>query len=65
MTRKTFPEEKIRQSLLMFMKEELHYPKEVIAVEKSLSAFPHLQGKKVPQRRCDIAVLEQKIFYLC
>jgi hypothetical protein len=60
MTRKAFPEEKIRQSLLMFMQEELLYPKEVIAVEKSLSAFPHLQGKKVPQRRCDIAVFGTK-----
>jgi len=57
---KTFPEEKIRQSLLTFMKEQLSYPKEMISVERSLSSFPHLAGKKVPNRRFDIAVFGTK-----
>ncbi len=62
MSAKTFPEEKIRQSLLVFMQEELLYPKELISVEKALSAFPHLKGKKLPNRRFDIAVLQAKTF---
>ena len=60
MSKKTFPEEKIRQSLIAFMQEELSYPKEMISVEKALSAFPHLKGKKVPNRRFDIAVFGTK-----
>jgi hypothetical protein len=60
MSKKTFPEEKIRQSLLVFMQESLRYPKEMIAVEKALSAFPHLKGKKLPNRRFDIAVFGTK-----
>lgn len=55
-----FPEEKIRQQLLKFMKTHLDYPKEMISVERSLSSFPHLKGKKVPNRRFDIAVFGTK-----
>ncbi|MCH9620959.1 MAG: hypothetical protein S4CHLAM20_03690 [Chlamydiia bacterium] len=58
--KKTFPEEKIRQSLIKFLKEELLYPKEMISVERSLSSFPHLKGKQVPNRRFDIAVFGTK-----
>ena len=50
------PEEKIRISLLEFMKNELGYPHGVISVERSLSSFPHLKGQKLPNRRFDIAV---------
>ena len=52
----TFPEEKIRLKLIEFMVDELLYPVGVISVERSLSSFPHLKGKKVPNRRFDIAV---------
>lgn len=62
MSTKTFPEEKIRQSLLVFMQEELLYPKELISIERGLSAFPHLKGKKLPNRRFDIAVFGTKEF---
>jgi hypothetical protein len=54
------PEEKVRQQLLEFMQKHLEYPKEMIAIEKSLSAFPHLQGQKVSNRRVDIAVFSKK-----
>jgi hypothetical protein len=59
-SKKVFPEEKIRQSLVKFMKESLGYPKEMISIERSLSSFPHLKGKKVPNRRFDIAVFGTK-----
>lgn len=58
--KRNFPEEKIRQSLIEFMKKELYYPHEMISVERSLSSFPHLKGKKVPNRRFDIAVFGTK-----
>lgn len=48
------PEEIIRQRLLRHMIEELGYPPQVIAVEKSLSQIPHLAGMKLPLRRADI-----------
>ena len=54
--KKDLPEEKIRKALISFMVKELKYPKEMIAVERSLSSFPHLKGKKLPNRRFDIAV---------
>ncbi|MCH9811652.1 type I restriction enzyme HsdR N-terminal domain-containing protein [bacterium] len=58
--KKDLPEERIRRALLSFMKEELCYPEEMIAVERSLSSFPHLKGKKVPNRRFDVAVFGGK-----
>lgn len=58
--KKILPEEKVRLALLKFMKDELCYPKEMISVERSLSSFPHLKGKKVPNRRFDIAVFGTK-----
>lgn len=58
--KKDLPEERIRKALLAFMQEELFYPKEMISVERSLSSFPHLKGKKVPNRRFDIAVFGGK-----
>ena len=58
----SFPEEKIRISLLEFMKKELGYPSGVISVERSLSSLPHLKGQKVPNRRFDIAVFSKENF---
>ncbi len=58
--KESFPEEKVRVSLLEFMKKELGYPYGVISVERSLSAFPHLKGVKIPNRRFDIAVFSKE-----
>ena len=55
-----YPEEKIRQNIIKFMISELLYPKELISIERSLSSFPHLKGKKVPNRRFDVAVFAKK-----
>ncbi|HEY2811633.1 MAG TPA: type I restriction enzyme HsdR N-terminal domain-containing protein [Rhabdochlamydiaceae bacterium] len=49
------PEEQVRQSVLVKMMRELHYPKEFIAVEKELKELPHLFATATPpQRRIDI-----------
>jgi hypothetical protein len=48
------PEERVRQRWLQWMIHELHYPKELLTVEKKLKELPHLFGKAVPQRRVDI-----------
>ncbi|MFI5333633.1 MAG: type I restriction enzyme HsdR N-terminal domain-containing protein [Chlamydiales bacterium] len=48
------PEELVRQQLLLRMTEDLGYPKELLAIEKELSEFPHLKQQAVPQRRIDI-----------
>ncbi len=58
--KKDLPEEKIRQALVAFMRQALGYPGEMISIERSLSSFPHLKGKKVPNRRFDIAVFGTK-----
>lgn len=51
---KATPEELVRQRWLKGMTEQLHYPKELLVVEKDLKDLPHLQGVKVPDRRVDI-----------
>ena len=56
-----YPEEKIRQSIIKFMVLKLLYPKELISIERSLSSFPHLKGRKLPNRRFDIAVFAKKV----
>jgi hypothetical protein len=48
------PEEVVRQQWLQRMVCQLGYPKELIAVEKSLSELPHLAIAKAPERRVDI-----------
>ena len=48
------PEEQVRQHWLRWMVQRLHYPKELLAVEKEIKELPHLQGKSVPDRRVDI-----------
>lgn len=56
------PEELVRQSLLYIMLHRLKYPRELIAIEKSLSELPHL--KKIPglpERRADIICFAKNI----
>jgi hypothetical protein len=48
------PEEIIRQSWLRKMVHELHYPKELLIVEKEIGQLPHLSTVSLPQRRIDI-----------
>jgi hypothetical protein len=50
------PEEIVRQKLIRYLIEELHYPKELIVVEKELSSLPHITTPKgeIPQRRADL-----------
>jgi hypothetical protein len=51
---KATPEEQVRQHWLKWMIHGLHYPKELLAVEKELKELPHLYGRNVPERRLDI-----------
>ncbi len=51
---KATPEERVRQRWLKWMIHGLHYPKELLVVEKGLKELPHLHGKNVPERRLDI-----------
>lgn len=56
------PEELIRQSLLYIMLRRLNYPKELIAIEKSLSDLPHLKTMPgLPDRRADIICFAKNI----
>ncbi len=56
------PEELIRQSLLYIMIYRLHFPKELIAIEKQLSELPHLNGlSSLPERRADIICFANNI----
>jgi len=55
------PEEQVRQQWLQWMIHELHYPKELLTVEKKLSELPHLFGKAVPERRLDILCYAKEI----
>ncbi len=49
------PEEVVRQTWIQRMVEELHYPKELLAVEKELKALPHLEHEvSLPLRRIDL-----------
>lgn len=53
------PEEKVRQALIYLMVNELEYPLQSLAIEKSLSQMPHLamEKGKIPSRRADILCL--------
>lgn len=48
------PEENVRQETLKRMIYGLHFPKELIVVEKELKELPHLFNADFPQRRVDI-----------
>lgn len=52
---KETPEELVRQKLLQIMVRDLHFPPNMLAIEKELSLLPHLQlVSDVPKRRLDI-----------
>jgi hypothetical protein len=50
------PEEVVRQTWIQRMIHELKFPKELLAIEKELTALPHLQESKglLPARRIDL-----------
>jgi hypothetical protein len=48
------PEECVRQKIVKKMIHALHFPKELIVVEKELKELPHLSAPALPQRRVDI-----------
>ena len=49
------PEEVVRQTWIQRMIKELHYPRELLAVEKELNALPHLAHEaSLPLRRIDL-----------
>lgn len=58
---KATPEEKVRQRWLGLMIGELHYPKELLTVEKELKELPHLFSIDVPERRVDILCYGKEI----
>ena len=56
------PEEAVRQQLLSLMVEELGFPSSLIAIEKKLELFPHINTKeRLPDRRADIVCLAPNI----
>lgn len=56
------PEEIVRQSLLQRMVGELHYPKELLVIEKELKQLPHLKAEnQLPDRRADILCFAKNI----
>jgi hypothetical protein len=48
------PEECVRQMWLKWLIEEGGYPAALLAVEKELSALPHISSERLPRRRADI-----------
>ncbi len=49
------PEEKIRQSLIRCMVDDLGFPLQLLAIEKSLKQLPHLiHTPHLPKRRLDL-----------
>lgn len=57
------PEEKVRQTLLDHMIDDLGFPPSCIAVEKALKQMPHLLllDQTMPDRRVDIACFAKGI----
>lgn len=55
------PEERVRQRLLTHLTKKLYFPASCIGVEKNLNQIPHLQGRKLPDRRVDIICYSKKI----
>jgi hypothetical protein len=60
----SYPEEMVRQHLILHMIDRLHYPPHLIAVEKELAGLaPHLKTQKrirFPKRRIDIIVFSSQ-----
>lgn len=58
---KETPEERVRQRLLQIMLRDLHFPKNMLGVERELSMLPHLQlVPDVPKRRLDIVAFSKQ-----
>lgn len=58
------PEEEVRQKLIHFLTERLHFPLSGLAVEKALHQMPHLALKSkdpLPDRRADIVCFARGI----
>lgn len=57
------PEERIRQHWISYLIHEWGFPQNLLAVEKSLSQFPHLMHskEKLPFRRADIIAFAKGI----
>ncbi len=51
---KAAPEERVRQMWLHHLIHSLHFPKELIVVEKSLRELPSINAHCAPDRRIDI-----------
>ncbi len=51
---KATPEEIVRQTWVCRMVQQLGFPKELIAVERSLDSMSPREGIKIPSRRVDI-----------
>ncbi len=56
------PEEIVRQRWLYRMVHELHFPKQLVVVERELKMLPHLQNHSdLPARRIDILSFEKNL----
>lgn len=56
------PEEKVRQTLIQQMTQQLGYPCGTLALEKNLDQLPHLQThNSLPKRRADLIVFAKNI----
>ncbi len=58
------PEEKVRQSLITYLVNHLHYPLNYIIIEKGLHVLPHLDPAivfQLPARRLDILVVAKDL----
>ena len=57
------PEEFVRQKLIHHLIENLHFPKNLLVLEKALCQMPHLvlSPLKIPNRRADIVCFAKDI----
>lgn len=57
------PEERVRQSWLTHLIQNLHFPIGGFAIEKGLNQMPHIaqQAMSLPQRRADLIFFAQNI----
>ena len=59
----SYPEEVVRQKLILRMVNNLNYPKSLVTIEKDLCLLPHLQDVDIKnlKRRADIIVFAKNI----
>lgn len=62
---KATPEEQVRQQWLKLMIGELHYPRELLVVEKKVKELPHLPAGIAVERRIDILCYGKEIHPSC